>query len=47
MLRDGEIVADHKVPDPYEAGTVERPSENAELEMVIKDTYYANEKVAK
>ncbi len=41
MLRDGEIVADHRVPNPYIAGTVERPSESAELEEVFKETYYA------
>src|SRR5258708_33522105 len=27
MLRDGVIVADQDVPNPYEAGSVERPSE--------------------
>ncbi|HVO41826.1 MAG TPA: ABC transporter ATP-binding protein, partial [Aggregatilineales bacterium] len=41
MLRDGEIVADERVPNPYVAGTVERPSESAELEDVFKETYYA------
>lgn len=40
MLRDGEIVADRKVPNPIEAGTVERPSEEGELEAVFKETYY-------
>jgi putative ABC transport system ATP-binding protein len=44
MLRDGEIVADQPVPDPIEAGTVERPSESAELESLFKDTYYADTK---
>ncbi len=40
MLRDGEIVADKVVPDPYIAGTVERPSEASELEEVFRETYY-------
>jgi putative ABC transport system ATP-binding protein len=40
MLRDGEIVADHPVPNPIVAGTVERPSEEGELEAVFKETYY-------
>jgi putative ABC transport system ATP-binding protein len=40
MLRDGEIVADRPVPNPIEAGTVERPSEEGELEAVFKETYY-------
>src|SRR5258708_17019239 len=40
MLRDGEIVADKVVPDPYIAGTVERPSEASELEGVFRETYY-------
>jgi putative ABC transport system ATP-binding protein len=40
MLRDGEVVADRAVPNPYVAGTVERPSESEELEQVFKDTYY-------
>src|SRR5260221_6081095 len=39
MLRDGEIVADQRVPDPIEAGTVERPSDSAELEALFKETY--------
>ncbi len=41
MLRDGEIVADQPVPDPIEAGTVERPSEAAELETLFKEGYAA------
>ncbi len=40
MLRDGLIVADEAVPNPIEAGTVERPSESAELDMLLKETYY-------
>jgi|SRR5581483_1807093 putative ABC transport system ATP-binding protein len=44
MLRDGQIVADQPVPDPIEAGTVERPSESAELESLFKETYYADRK---
>jgi putative ABC transport system ATP-binding protein len=43
MLRDGEVVADQPVPDPIEAGTVERPSESAELESLFKETYYASQ----
>lgn len=39
MLRDGLIVADQRVPNPIEAGTVERPSEGAELESLFKETY--------
>jgi putative ABC transport system ATP-binding protein len=39
MLRDGEIVADRQVPEPIEAGTVERPSDSAELETLFKETY--------
>jgi putative ABC transport system ATP-binding protein len=39
MLRDGEIVADQPVPAPIEAGTVERPSEAAELETLFQETY--------
>jgi len=39
ILRDGEIVTDQRVPDPIEAGTVERPSESAELESLFHETY--------
>jgi putative ABC transport system ATP-binding protein len=39
MLRDGLIVADEPVPDPYEAGTVERPSERAGLGNIITEGY--------
>jgi putative ABC transport system ATP-binding protein len=39
MLRDGEIVADQRVENPIDAGSVERPSEHAELEMLFKETY--------
>jgi putative ABC transport system ATP-binding protein len=38
MLRDGEIVADRRVPDPIEAGSIERPSESAELESLFHET---------
>jgi putative ABC transport system ATP-binding protein len=38
MLRDGAIVSDQRVPDPIQAGTVERPSENIELEMLLEET---------
>ncbi len=44
MLRDGLIVADETVPNPIEAGTVERPSESAELDMLLKETYYGGHK---
>jgi putative ABC transport system ATP-binding protein len=39
MLRDGEIVADHRVPNPYDAATTERPTDDPELEAVFKETY--------
>src|SRR5262245_52693358 len=39
MLRDGEIVADQLVANPIEAGSVERPSEGSELELLFKETY--------
>ncbi len=45
MLRDGQIVADHAVPEPYEAGSIERPSQDAELESMINTTYYAKERI--
>jgi len=41
MLRDGIIVADQPILDPYIAGEVERPSEEAELHEVFQKTYYA------
>ena len=40
MLRDGEIVADRAVPNPIAAGSVERPSQAAELEELFKEGYY-------
>ena len=46
MLRDGEIVADRAVAEPIEAGTVERPSEAAELETIFKEAYARPEQVA-
>ncbi len=45
MLRDGQIVADHAVPEPYDAGSVDRPSQDAELESMISTTYYAKERI--
>ncbi len=39
MLRDGEIVADHHVPHPYDAATTERPTDDPELEEMFKQTY--------
>jgi putative ABC transport system ATP-binding protein len=40
MLRDGLVVADKPIPNPIEAGTVERPSEDSQLDTVFKETYY-------
>ncbi|MEP7290052.1 MAG: ABC transporter ATP-binding protein [Chloroflexota bacterium] len=39
MLRDGEIVTDRRVPNPYDAATTERPAEDPELEAMFKETY--------
>jgi len=39
MLRDGQIVADHIVPEPYDAETTERPTDDPELAEVFKETY--------
>lgn len=39
MLRDGEIISDRVVPDPYDAATVERPSDDPELEAMFKEAY--------
>ncbi|MEP7288053.1 MAG: ABC transporter ATP-binding protein [Chloroflexota bacterium] len=44
MLRDGLIVANKVVPNPIEAGTVDRPSEAAELESVFKEVYFEGAK---
>jgi putative ABC transport system ATP-binding protein len=44
MLRDGVIVADQDVPNPYDAGSVERPSESADLELLFHETYAGAEK---
>jgi putative ABC transport system ATP-binding protein len=44
MLRDGLIVADETVPNPIEAGVVERPPESAELDMLLKETFYGGVK---
>ncbi len=41
MLRDGEVVADHKVPNPLDAATSERPSTDPELEKMFEETYIA------
>jgi ABC-type lipoprotein export system ATPase subunit len=35
MLRDGQVVADRVVPNPYSAGSVERPSQDAALQALI------------
>jgi putative ABC transport system ATP-binding protein len=39
MLRDGEIVTDRKVVNPYDAETTERPSDDPELEEAFRETY--------
>ncbi len=39
MLRDGQIVADRPVPNPYDAATTERPSEDPELHTLFQETY--------
>ena len=39
MLRDGQIVADHAVPEPYDAETTERPTDDPELAAVFEETY--------
>jgi putative ABC transport system ATP-binding protein len=44
MLRDGLVVADETVANPIEAGAVERPSESAELDMLLKETFYGSAK---
>ncbi len=41
MLRDGEIVMDRRVPDPYDAAVTERPSADPELEAMFKEGYSA------
>jgi putative ABC transport system ATP-binding protein len=41
MLRDGQIVTDRHVPDPYDAATTERPSDDPEIEAMFKETYTA------
>jgi putative ABC transport system ATP-binding protein len=44
MLRDGFIVADEPVSDPYEAGAVERPSEGAALGNLFTETHHTDVK---
>jgi putative ABC transport system ATP-binding protein len=39
MLRDGLVIADQAVPEPFVAGSVERPSEGAELESLFSEVY--------
>jgi len=36
MLRDGLIVSDRAVPEPYDAATTERPTADPELETMLK-----------
>jgi putative ABC transport system ATP-binding protein len=38
MLRDGQIVADRIVPNPYDAGSVDRPPQDATLQAIINLT---------
>ncbi|HLY26562.1 MAG TPA: ABC transporter ATP-binding protein [Aggregatilineales bacterium] len=39
MLRDGEIVADRRVANPYDAATTERPSEDQTLKQLFDQGY--------
>jgi putative ABC transport system ATP-binding protein len=39
MLRDGEIDGDHWVPNPYDAATTERPSQDAEIEAFLREGF--------
>jgi putative ABC transport system ATP-binding protein len=39
MLRDGEIVADRRVANPYDAATTERPSEDHTLKQLFQEGY--------
>lgn len=39
MLRDGKIIADHRVKTPLVAGEAERPSEAEELQEIFENTY--------
>ncbi len=43
MLRDGQIIADHAVPNRLIAGQQDRPAEAAELEEVLRDAYYGGD----
>ncbi len=42
MLRDGEVISDRSVPNPYDAETVERPSDDPELEAMFKEAHDAH-----
>ena len=43
MLRDGAVISDRVVPHPLVAGEHERPSEDEELEAVLRDAYYGGQ----
>jgi putative ABC transport system ATP-binding protein len=47
MLRDGEVVTDRAVPNPFDAETTERPSDDPELEQMFKETYTTRKEGAK
>ncbi|KXK25421.1 MAG: putative ABC transporter ATP-binding protein [Chloroflexi bacterium OLB15] len=44
ILRDGKVIADRHVPQPLVAGADERPSEEDEMEAVLRDVYYGGRK---
>jgi putative ABC transport system ATP-binding protein len=44
MLRDGKVISDRVVHQPLVAGEQERPSEDDELEEVLRDAYYGGDK---
>ena len=44
MLRDGTVISDRVVQQPLVAGEQERPSEDDELEEVLRDAYYGGDK---
>ena len=44
MLRDGKVISDRAVHQPLVAGEHERPSEDDELEEVLRDAYYGGVK---
>ncbi len=44
ILRDGKVLSDRRVPQPLIAGEDERPSEEDEMEAVLRDVYYGGKK---